>query len=89
MKKMTRVLIICCGAAVAILPAIYFMVELIYRMGLPLKIRADGSTVYVFMDVSGPTGQPLPAWFMLVWGLIGLFIIIIGVGASKRRKKDV
>ena len=89
MKKTVIILIICCGIIVTIFPAIYFTVELIYRMGLPIKIDADGSTAFLFMDVSGPTGQPLSTWFILLWGLIGVFIIIIGIKASKKRKNNV
>ena len=89
MKNIPRTLIVSCGIIVAIIPAIYLIVELIHRMDLPIKTNADGSTVYLFMDVFGTAGQPLPTWFMLFWGLIGLFIIIIGVKPSKTRKRDV
>jgi len=65
----------------------YFTVALIYHVGVPLKTNADGSRAYLLMDICRPAGQPLPAWFMLLWGLIGLFIIIIGMKASKVRKK--
>ncbi len=92
MKKVIRILIICCGIIVTITPALYSMVVFIDHLGLPIKINADGSTAYLFMDVSGPMGKPLPMWFMLLWGFVGLFIIIVGIKASKigkKRKMDV
>ena len=89
MNKTTKRLIIFLGILVSIVPAIYFLLFLVEHMGVPIKSNADGTTEYLMISTALYNGQPIPSWFILLWGLIGLFIIIIGMKKTKIERKDV